>query len=141
VVDRDRVLAKLDEVDRYLGELRTLVPERFEAYQQLERKRACERTVQLCIEAVIDTCALLVIGLRLGLPGEPDDLFEKLAEGGAITPTLARRLTEMKGLRNILVHEYGRIDDHRVFRALQEELGDFDTFRREILAFVRTLKG
>jgi len=42
VVDRDRVLAKLDEVDRYLGELRTLVPERFEAYQQLERKRASD---------------------------------------------------------------------------------------------------
>jgi uncharacterized protein YutE (UPF0331/DUF86 family) len=117
-----------------------LVPERFEEYEQLERKRACERTVQLCIEAVIDTCALLVIGLRLGLPGDPDDLFEKLADGGAITPALARRLTEMKGLRNILVHEYGRIDDHRVFRTLQEELGDFETFKREILAFVRTLK-
>ena len=140
MVDRDRVLAKLDDVDRYLGELRTLVPERFEEYEQLERKRACERTVQLCIEAVIDTCALLVIGLRLGLPGEPGDLFEKLASGGAITPALARRLTEMKGLRNILVHEYGRIDDHRIFRTLQEELGDFDTFRGEILTLIRTLK-
>jgi uncharacterized protein YutE (UPF0331/DUF86 family) len=31
------------------------------------------------IEAVIDICALLVTGLRLGLPAEEDDLSEKLA--------------------------------------------------------------
>lgn len=139
MVDRDRLLEKLDELDRYLGELRTLVPKRFEDYEQLEKKRACERTVQLCIETVIDTCALLVTGLRLGLPGDPADLFERLARGGAITPALAHTLTEMKGLRNILVHEYGRVDDRRVFRTLQEDLGDFDAFRREIGAFLRTL--
>jgi len=31
VVDRDRVLAKLDELDGYLGELRAVAPDRFEA--------------------------------------------------------------------------------------------------------------
>jgi len=30
VVDRDRVLAKLDQLDGYLSELRSIVPARFE---------------------------------------------------------------------------------------------------------------
>ncbi len=137
MVDRERILAKLDELDRYLAELRTLTPGRLEEYQQLEKKRACERTVQICIETLIDTCGLLVTGLRLGLPGEPDDLFEKLARVGVVTPALARTLTEMKGLRNILVHEYGGVDDERLFRTIQEELGDFEAFKREVLSFLR----
>lgn len=137
MVDRERVLARLDELDQYLAHLRALVPDRFEAYQQIEKKWACERAVQLCVEVAIDTCALLVIGLRFGLPGEPNDLFEKLARHGVISRGLAETLQQMKGLRNILVHEYGRVDDARVFRTIQAELGDFDAFKREILAFLR----
>src|SRR6266567_7430327 len=85
VVDRDRVLAKLDELEGYLGELRAVAPDRFEAYQRTETKRACERLLQVSVEAVIDVCALQVVGLRLGLPGEEDDLFERLFRHGAIS--------------------------------------------------------
>ena len=136
MVDRDRVLAKLDELDRYVRELRELAPDRFETYQELEKKRACERTIQMCVEVVIDACALLVIGLRLGLPGEPNDLFEKLVRHGAISPGVAETLQRMKGLRNILVHEYGDVDDERVFRVIRDRLGDFEAFTREILTFL-----
>ena len=136
MVDRERVLAKLDALDRYLGELRALAPDRFESYRELEKKRACERTIQMCVEVVVDTCALLVIGLRLGLPGEPNDLFEKLVGQGAISSDTARTLQQMKGLRNILVHEYGDVDDERVFRVIRDRLGDFEIFKREILTFL-----
>ena len=76
----------------------------------------------MCVEVVVDTCALLVIGLRLGLPGEPNDLFEKLARHGTISSGL--------------VHEYGDVDDERVFRVIRDRLGDFDAFKREILTFL-----
>ena len=136
MVDRERVLAKLDELDRYVRELRELLPDHFESYRALEKKRACERTIQMCVEVVIDTCALLVIGLRLGLPGEPNDLFEKLARHGALSPGIAETLQQMKGLRNILVHEYGDVDDERVFRVIRNRLGDFEAFKREVLTLL-----
>lgn len=41
------------------------------------------------VEAVIDTCALVVAGLRLGLPGDEDDLFDKLRERGVISDPMA----------------------------------------------------
>jgi uncharacterized protein YutE (UPF0331/DUF86 family) len=43
----------------------------------------------------------------------------------------------MKGLRNLLVHGYGRIDDEIVFEALTRRLGDFELFKREVLDFLR----
>lgn len=137
MIDRDRLLAKLDELDGYLGELRSIAPERFEEYLSVEKKRACERLVQVLTEAVIDVCALLVAGLRLGLPGEEDDLFEKLARAGVISQPMVSTLKRMKGLRNLLVHEYGRINDEIVFDTVRRRLGDFDAFKREILAFLR----
>jgi uncharacterized protein YutE (UPF0331/DUF86 family) len=45
----------------------------------------------------------------------------------------------MKGMRNILVHEYGRIDDELVFETVRDRLGDFGAFKREILDFLRRL--
>ncbi len=141
MVDRDRLLAKLDELDGYLAELRSIVPERFEDYLKVEKKRACERLLQVAVEAVLDACALLVAGLRLGLPGEEDDLFTKLAARGAVSTSTAEILRRMRGLRNILVHEYGRINDALVFEAVQRRLGDFDAFKRAVLAFLRGLGG
>lgn len=78
MLDRERILAKLDELDGYVRDLRTIAPQDFTAYRQIEKKRACERLLQIAVECVIDICNLRVSGLRLGLPAEEDDLFEKL---------------------------------------------------------------
>jgi uncharacterized protein YutE (UPF0331/DUF86 family) len=139
VVDRDRVLAKLDELDGYLSELRSVTPRGLEEYARIEKKRSCERLLQLAIEATIDACAMLVSGLRLGLPGEENDLFEKLAGRGVISEGMTAMLRRMKGMRNLLVHEYGRIDDELVFETVRDRLADFGIFRREVLDFLRRL--
>jgi uncharacterized protein YutE (UPF0331/DUF86 family) len=140
VIDRDRILTKLDEVDGYLVELRSIAPARLEEYLKgLEKRRACERLLQISIDGAIDVCALLVTGLRPGLPGEEDDLFEKLAVGGVISRPMAATLRRMKGLRNILMHEYGRLDDALVFDVIQTRLEDFAAFKREVLAVLRTV--
>ncbi len=137
-LDRERILAKLAELESYLEELRGIMPQSFTEYQRsTEKRRACERLLQLAIEATVDICALIVKGLRLGLPGEEDDLFERLHRAGVISERMCRRLREMKGLRNILVHEYARVDDRLVYEVLQHELGDFLAFKEEILKFLR----
>ena len=134
MVDRERVLAKLDELESYLRELRQVAPPTFDAYQRsLEKRRACERLLQIAVEAVIDVCALLVKGLRLGLPGEEDDVFEKLQQAGVLSEAMVQTLRRMRRFRNLLVHEYGQIDDRLVFEILQTHLGDFEAFRDEVV--------
>ena len=108
------------------------------AYQKVEKRRACEKLLQLSIEAVIDVCHLLVTGLRLGIPAEEDDLFEKLEAAGVISPQTRETLREMKGFRNILVHEYARIDDRMVYEVARSRPGDFETFKEEILRYLKT---
>ena len=137
MLDRERILAKLDEIDGYLRELRAIAPTTLEAYREIEKRRACERLLQIAIEGVIDVCNLFVAGLRLGLPAEEDDLFEKLAQAGTISPGMQNTLKRMKGCRNILVHEYGRVEDEIIFETVSMRLGDFDEFKREITVALR----
>ena len=138
MLDRERILAKLDEIDGYLRELRAIVPPTIEGYGQIEKRRACERLLQIAVECVIDVCNLCVAGLRLGLPAEEDDLFEKLASAGTISAHMRETLKRMKGCRNILVHEYGRVEDEIIFETVSTRLGDFDEFKREIIEALRS---
>lgn len=137
MLDKERVLAKLDELEGYRRELDQVKPASRDEYQKIEKKRSCERLLQLLIECMIDICALLVAGLRLGLPGEEDDLFERLEQARVISPPMKETLKKMRAFRNILVHEYGRIDDQLVYEILQHNLDDFDKFKRVILEAVR----
>jgi len=133
MLDRERILARIAQLEGYLKELGEVVPQDFATYQKVEKRRACERLLQISIEAVIDICHLLVAGLRLGLPSEEDDLFAKLGKAGVISSQTEKILKEMKGFRNILVHEYTHIDEQIVFQMAKAKLSDFEAFKREVL--------
>jgi len=73
--------------------------------------------------------------MRLGLPSEEDDVFEKLSQAGVISPQMVATLKRMKGLRNILVHEYSQVDDRLVYGQAHKGIQDFARFfKEEILA-------
>ena len=133
MLDKERILAKIDELDVYLNELVQIIPADFEEYQQIEKKRSCERLLQLCVECVIDICKLFVSGLRLGLPSEENDLFDKMVKKEILPKQMNSLLKEMRGFRNILVHEYAATDDELVFKTIKTKLDDFESFKREIL--------
>jgi uncharacterized protein YutE (UPF0331/DUF86 family) len=137
MLDKNRILAKLDELDTYLSELESVMPKSYEEYtSSIEKKRSSERLLHVLIECVIDVAALIVKGLRLGLPAEEEDLFEKLEKEKIIPKEMKEKLKIMRGFRNILVHRYAEVDDKFVFDNLRN-INDFKEFRKEIAAFLR----
>ncbi|MCK5698671.1 MAG: DUF86 domain-containing protein [Candidatus Aenigmarchaeota archaeon] len=136
--DKKRILSKIDELDSYLDELIEIVPDTFEEYElSIEKKRSCERLLHISIESVIDICMLLVKDLKLGLPVEEEDVFDKLEKKKIFPKKLIKKLREMKGLRNILVHRYGSVDDELVYDSLSAELNDFHEFIDDVLKFTK----
>ncbi len=139
MLDRERILAKLDELDGYQRELAQTVPATLAEYiQKSEKRRACERLLHISIQCVIDICSLLVAGLRLGLPAEEEDLFEKLERANLVTPEMTKLLRTMRGFRNILVHEYGGVDNAIVFQRATRGLRDFKAFRESVLQILQS---
>jgi len=133
MVDRERVLAKLDALHGYERELGVVLPAGLNDYNSsLENPRATERLLQISVECVLDICGLLVAGLRLGLPAEEENLFDRLEQALVFSPDLVRTLRTMRRFRNILVHEYGAVDDEIVFRLAFRLSGDVKLFTTEV---------
>ena len=133
MVDRERVLAKLDALHGYERELGVVLPGSLNDYKaSLEKRRATERLLQISVECVLDICGLLVAGLRLGLPAEEENLFDRLEQALVFSPDLVRTLRAMRRFRNILVHEYGAVDDEIVFRLAFRLSGDVKLFTTEV---------
>ena len=58
MLDRERLLGKMEDLEGYLKELREILPASFEEYKKIEKRRACERLLQVSIECVIDISRL-----------------------------------------------------------------------------------
>lgn len=139
-VDKEKILSKLDELDSYLEEIEKVKTADLDEYKNsIEKKRSCERLLQISIECVIDVCNILVSNLKLGVPYDEDYLFDKLEEKKILSKRICGILKGMKSFRNILVHKYGRVNDEQVFENL-DKLEDFEMFKEEILKFLKEYK-
>lgn len=141
LMDKERILSKLDELDSYLHDLREISPKSYRMYKaSIEKKRACERLLHISVECVLDICSILASELKLGLPSTQEDLFRRLESSRAISKQMMRTLKKMRSFRNIIVHRYGIVDDELVYRILKDDLGDFSDFKEEILKFLKRIE-
>lgn len=140
MIDKEKILSKIDELNRDLEMLESIKPTEFKEYENnIEKKAACERFLHVSIECVNDICNIILSNLKLGLPSDEDEVFKKLQDVKVIKKDTAIILRGMKSFRNILVHKYGTIDDELVFENLSQ-LEDFEKFKTEVLDFIKLYK-
>lgn len=141
-LDKDRILEKMDELEKYLRELDEYLPEEEEKYLNSGLiKRACERAFQLASENLLDICNLIISEKGFGIPTDSKDCIRKLEENGVISGSLSTRLEELVGFRNLLVHQYGRLDDSRAYSYLNMESKDFYEFIETIDKYIELEDG
>lgn len=122
-MEKSRINDKILEIKGYIQELNEILPENFEKYiSNFEKKAACERYFEKIIEAVVDLTFLVIQSRKLKTPEDEESSFMLLSNERIISENLAKKLKDAKGMRNILAHEYGKIDDSLVFEALTEQL-------------------
>ena len=118
-----RIKDKIEQINGFLEELNSIIPSNLEEYKSsIEKKAACERYVEKIVEAVTDLAFLAIKNKKFRIPEEDIDAFNILSENEIIDYDLTARLKNAKGMRNIISHQYGKIDDEIVFEAITEEL-------------------
>jgi uncharacterized protein YutE (UPF0331/DUF86 family) len=100
----------------------------------IREQRFVEHTLQLAIQASPDVAAQIASDDRLGEPATNRELFDLLATASWIDRELARRVSNMAGFRNVLVHGYTEVDIAIVEDVLKHHLGDLDAFVTAIRA-------
>ncbi len=129
----NRIKEKIKEIGDYLSELEDIIPNTFEDYKELKTKAACERYFEKIIEAIVDLAFLAIKDKNLKIPEEDKEAFDILKNENLISKELSEKLKEAKGMRNLIAHEYGAIDDEMVFESITKELEkDVNEFIMEI---------
>ena len=128
-----------DRLQFLRNETRYLKSERdqtsFQAYAaNMRLRKAVERSLQLAIESCIDVGRRLIAVNGYRDPQNYQDVFAVLAEENIIPAKLLSTLQDMSRFRNLLVHDYARIDDAVVFDILSSHLADFEAFADAIRA-------
>jgi uncharacterized protein YutE (UPF0331/DUF86 family) len=118
----DRIKDKIKEIQIFLFELKSIISNNLEEYESnLEKKAASERYFEKIIESSVDLAHLIAKKERLKLD-EKNKIFDLLLEEEIINKNLHIKLKNAKGMRNIISHKYGEIDDKIVFESITKEL-------------------
>ena len=137
---KERVFAKLFEISKYVRELEEILPSEDEYIHNLTIRRACEKTIELAIETVIDIISMVVREEKYDFPDDEENLITIVTEKKVISPKLSLKLKEMKRFRNILIHKYGNIDNEQAYEFMENETKDFLEFEKEIKKYLQKKK-
>ena len=85
----------------------------------------------VAVEAAVDTAQHLCAASGWGPPADNGNAMRLLGEHGVLQPELAGRMAQAVGFRNVLVHDYARVDDEIVVRRLGD-LSDLTGFARAV---------
>ena len=137
MLDRETIESKLRFLKEYLSDLKEYESIALNDYRQSKKdQRFIERTLHLACESCLDVAAHLVSRLGFREARDNKDLFVILFENSIISGTTSQAMVKMSKFRNIVVHDYARIDPEIVIGILKKDLNDFNKFAREILQYM-----
>ena len=90
--------------------------------------------METCINICIDVGNHILSLNKNGKPETYSDIFVDLSELKVIDKELEEKLIKMVKFRNLLGHIYMEINNEKIYDILQENLGDFNLFKKQIFS-------
>jgi len=138
VFDEAKLRLRIGVIEENLTRLETIRPHSFEAFQaDFLKVEATKHLLQVAIEALIDICAHITARLRIRPPENGAELVKALGNAGLLPADHVKKYVQMIKFRNLVVHLYAEVDDHRVYDILQNHLEDFRLFIADAWSIVQ----
>lgn len=140
MADERVVSTTLEQIERYYGELKE--KQRSLSRDDLLTHTTEQRAVERMFENAIQACADLAQHIATDdfeYTGETSKgAIRCLGRENVIDEETAQTLVGAVGFRNVLAHEYGRVDYDEVYEILQTGLDVYDAYGRQVAQWVRT---
>ncbi len=137
MIDEELIEKKLDiiiENLKYLGKIRKIDKNKF--LNSFEKLQATKHSLQEAIEASLDISNHIISSNDWKRAESYSEMFERLYEHNILDKELKDNLSNMAKFRNILLHRYGKIDDERLWKILNQNIKDIHKYIREIEKFM-----
>ena len=101
-----------------------------------EKLRVAERLVQLIVDAMIDINQHFIRELKLEISDDLQGTFSIMGKNGILPKEFAEKIAPVVGVRNILVHQYEKLDKELFIKNLRKHFTDFEKYRRHIIVYL-----
>ena len=137
MLDREVIESKLRFLREYLNDLKEYESISLRDYKTSKKdQRFVERTLHLACECCLAISAHMISRVGLREPADNKDLFVILFENSIISESTHRAMMKMAKFRNIIVHDYARIEPEIVIGILKKDIEDFKQFARQIILYL-----
>ena len=134
MIDNDVILSKSGAVKKYLKRIKENSKISLQTFLgDVDAQDIILFNIQLAVQNCIDIAAHIVSEEDMGIPGSTNEMFYLLEKNKFINSILTEKMVKAVGFRNLIVHEYGRLDLKRAYDISQNDIYDLDEFLKEIL--------
>jgi len=137
MLDLGTIKERLKALEEYVGELKKyqhLTKEDIES--NLGELWKIEHGLQLAIECVLDIGNHIIAEENLGSPKTYREIIVILGHKSVVPSELTKEMEGIAGFRNILIHEYVKVDVNEVYRNLQKGPKQFEEFIKAIMKYI-----
>ncbi|MEW6273553.1 MAG: DUF86 domain-containing protein [Bacillota bacterium] len=131
-------IADLEKATAFLNTIARKTEEEFLSDQIFISSAKYELIV--AIEAAQSICNHLAARVAKEAPDSYADCFRILGKDKVISQELAKKLVSMAKFRNLLVHQYGKVDDTIVYGILKNDTADLITYIEQIKSFLKAVQ-
>ena len=134
MVDPNLVLAKAGSVKSHLNrviEKRNVDLNGF--MEDIDRQEIILFNIQAAVQNCIDIAAHIISEEGFGVPGSTTEMLYILRKHGYLDNNLTQKMVKAIGFRNLIVHEYGKIELKQVYEIAQNDLNDLNEYLKSIL--------
>ncbi|MFV2014821.1 MAG: DUF86 domain-containing protein [Candidatus Heimdallarchaeota archaeon] len=135
--DPIRIKDKLNQSKEYLLIINKILEMEVSEFENnLEQKLVAERAFEIISQIILDVCTHIVAKQKLNTPLNYADCITKLVDEGILHQTHQLKFQNLVRMRNLIVHQYVKIDHEILFNALRSLNDDYITFQKSILNWI-----
>ena len=132
--DRDLVLAKATSVRRHLNRVTEKRDVDLPTFlKDVDRQESILFNLQMAIQNCIDIAAHIIGEDGFGVAGSTNEMFYLLEENGFMNAELTEKMVSAVGIRNLIVHEYSKVELKEVFEVAHKDIKDLNEYLKSIL--------
>lgn len=135
-IDKDTIQSLLEELEQYIFDIETMSFTTNDVIGSRDLQHLLNHRLHTAVEICIDIASHISAALRLPREENAADIFEVLARHGIIDKNLKPGMVDAVRERNILIHEYGKVDYELVVGNLEDDLNDLRNFAAQIHLFL-----
>ena len=129
MVDKDLVLTKAGNVKKHLRRVEKKAKTDLKTFlEDLDRQEIIAFNLEVAVQNCIDIAAHIIGAEGLGVPGSTAEMFYLLEENDYLNSEITEKMIKAVGLRNLIAHEYGKIDLNQIYEISRNDYKDLNTY-------------